>query len=102
MSRVSRIGKRRGPERGALVRFVAFAAVLGGNEKQLGRIIRNLARFVETARLNIDQLEQMVRDLPLTLRELFLSANRGHYFRANALCINVVHGPCPFPMMLPT
>lgn len=75
--------------------------VLDGNEAELGRIIRNLARFTETARLNIDQLERMVRNLPLTLRELFAAGNGGHYTRVNALCFGVVQGPCPFPMRLP-
>jgi virulence factor Mce-like protein len=76
-------------------------AILGGNETQLGRIIRNLARFTETARLNIDQLEKMVQKMPLTLRDLFAAGNGGHYIRANVLCINIVQGPCPFPMNLP-
>jgi phospholipid/cholesterol/gamma-HCH transport system substrate-binding protein len=75
--------------------------VLDGNQAQLGRIIRNLARFTETARLNIDQLERMVRNLPLTLRELFAAGNGGHFARVDALCLNVVQGPCPFPMRLP-
>jgi phospholipid/cholesterol/gamma-HCH transport system substrate-binding protein len=75
--------------------------VLEGNQAQLGRIIRNLARFTETARLNIDQLERMVRNLPLTLRELFAAGNGGHFTRVDALCVSVVQGPCPFPMRLP-
>jgi phospholipid/cholesterol/gamma-HCH transport system substrate-binding protein len=75
--------------------------VLDGNQAQLGRIIRNLARFTETARLNIDQLERMVRNLPLTLRELFAVGNGGHFARIDVLCVNVVQGPCPFPMRLP-
>lgn len=75
--------------------------VLDGNQAELGRIIRNLARFTETARLNIDQLERMVRNLPLTLRELFAAGNGGRFTRVDALCLNVVQGPCPFPMRLP-
>ncbi|MEU9871454.1 MULTISPECIES: MlaD family protein [Actinomadura] len=75
--------------------------VLGGNDAQLARIIANLGRFSETFRLNVDQLEKMVQQLPLTLRQLFASANGGHYLRTNALCLNVVQGPCPFPMELP-
>jgi phospholipid/cholesterol/gamma-HCH transport system substrate-binding protein len=76
--------------------------VLGGNEEQLGRIIHNLARFTETARLNIDQLEKMVQKLPLTLRELFAAGNGGNFARVNVMCINIVQGPCPFPMRLPS
>jgi phospholipid/cholesterol/gamma-HCH transport system substrate-binding protein len=75
--------------------------VLGGNEEQLGQIIHNLARFTETARLNIDQLETMVQKLPLTLRDLFAAGNGGNFTRVNALCINIVQGPCPFPMQMP-
>ncbi|WP_165969186.1 MlaD family protein [Actinomadura sp. KC06] len=75
--------------------------VLGGNDAQLGRIIDNLGKFSETFRLNVDQLEKMVRQLPLTLRQLFASANGGHYLRTNALCLNIMQGPCPFPMTLP-
>jgi phospholipid/cholesterol/gamma-HCH transport system substrate-binding protein len=75
--------------------------VLDGNQAQLGHIIRNLARFTETARINIDQLERMVRNLPLTLRELFAAGNGGHFARIDVLCVNVVQGPCPFPMRLP-
>ncbi|WP_240809702.1 MlaD family protein [Actinomadura sp. WMMA1423] len=76
-------------------------AVLGGNDAQLARIIANLGRFSETFRLNVNQLEKMVQQLPLTLRQLFASANGGHFLRTNALCLNVVQGPCPFPMELP-
>ncbi|HEY7484205.1 MAG TPA: MlaD family protein [Streptosporangiaceae bacterium] len=75
--------------------------VLGGNEQQLGRIVRNLARFTDTARINIDQLETMVQRLPLTLRELFAAGNGGHFTRVNVMCVNIVEGPCPFPMVLP-
>jgi phospholipid/cholesterol/gamma-HCH transport system substrate-binding protein len=75
--------------------------VLGGNDAQLARIIGNLGRFAETFRLNVDQLEKMVQQLPLTLRELFAAANGGHYLRTNALCLNIMQGPCPFPMALP-
>ncbi|NDU71277.1 MCE family protein [Actinomadura sp. DSM 109109] len=75
--------------------------VLGGNDAQLARIIGNLGQLSHTFRLNVDQLEKMVQQLPLTLRQLFASANGGHYLRTNALCINVVQGPCPFPMELP-
>ncbi|GAA2160660.1 MlaD family protein [Actinomadura napierensis] len=76
-------------------------AVLGGNDAQLGRIIDNLGKFSETFQLNVDQLEKMVQQLPLTLRELFAAANGGHFLRTNALCLNIVQGPCPFPMQLP-
>ncbi|XVQ10119.1 MlaD family protein [Spirillospora sp. CA-255316] len=75
--------------------------VLGGNDAQLARIIDNLGKFSETFRLNVDQLEKMVQNLPLTLRQLFASANGGHFLRTNALCLNLVQGPCPFPMELP-
>ncbi|MFB4306478.1 MlaD family protein [Actinomadura sp. GTD37] len=75
--------------------------VLGGNDAQLSRIIGNLGNFAETFRLNVDQLEKMVQQLPLTLRQLFASANGGHFLRTNALCLNVMQGPCPFPMELP-
>ncbi|WP_245667372.1 MCE family protein [Actinomadura macra] len=75
--------------------------VLGGNDAQLARIIANLGRFSATFRLNVDQLERMVQHLPLTLRQLFASANGGHYLRTNALCLNLAQGPCPFPMQLP-
>ncbi|WP_329522066.1 MCE family protein [Spirillospora sp. NBC_01491] len=75
--------------------------VLGGNDAQLARIVGNLGRFAETFRLNVDQLEKMVQQLPLTLRQLFASANGGHFLRTNALCLNLVQGPCPFPMQLP-
>ncbi|QXJ21659.1 MCE family protein [Actinomadura graeca] len=75
--------------------------VLGGNDAQLARIIANLARLSGTFRLNVDRLERMVRNLPLTLRQLFASANGGHFLRSNALCINLAQGPCPFPMRLP-
>ncbi|MEW2356695.1 MlaD family protein [Spirillospora sp. NPDC029432] len=75
--------------------------VLGGNDAQLARIIDNLGKFSETFRLNVDQLEKMVQQLPLTLRSLFAAANGGHFLRTNALCLNIVQGPCPFPMELP-
>ncbi|MEU8802993.1 MlaD family protein [Spirillospora sp. NPDC048819] len=75
--------------------------VLGGQDAQLARIIDNLGKFSETFRLNVDQLEKMVQTLPLTLRQLFASANGGHFLRTNALCLNIVQGPCPFPMELP-
>ncbi|QFG27338.1 MCE family protein [Actinomadura sp. WMMB 499] len=75
--------------------------VLGGNDAQLARIIRNLGELSETFRLNVDQLEQMVQKLPLTLRQLFSAANGGHFLRTNALCLNIQMGPCPFEMELP-
>lgn len=75
--------------------------VLGGNERQLARLIQNLTAFTETARINIDQLEKMVQNLPLTMRQLFASGNGGRYLRSNALCLNVVQGPCPFEMRFP-
>lgn len=75
--------------------------VLGGNDAQLARIIDNLGKFSETFRLNVDQLEKMVQQLPLTLRSLFAAANGGHFLRTNALCLNIVQGPCPFPMQVP-
>lgn len=75
--------------------------VLGGQDAQLARIIDNLGKFSQTFRLNVDQLEKMVRTLPLTLRQLFAAVNGGHYLRTTALCVNVVQGPCPFPMTLP-
>ncbi|MQY06659.1 MCE family protein [Actinomadura macrotermitis] len=75
--------------------------VLGGNDAELARIIDNLGRFSDTFRINVDALETMVRNLPLTLRQLFAAANGGHYLRTNALCLNIVQGPCPFPMHLP-
>ncbi|WP_019629518.1 MCE family protein [Actinomadura atramentaria] len=75
--------------------------VLGGNDAELARIVDNLAKFSGTFRLNVDQLEKMVQQLPLTLRQLFSTANGGHFLRTNALCLNIVQGPCPFPMNLP-
>lgn len=75
--------------------------VLGGNDVQLGRIIENLTSFSETARLKIDKLESMVQNLPLALRQLFAAGNGGHFLRTNALCLNIVQGPCPFPMRFP-
>ena len=75
--------------------------VLAGQDAQLARIIDNLGRFSETFRLNVDQLEKMVQNLPLTLRQLFAAVNGGHFLRTTALCINIVQGPCPFPMTLP-
>ncbi|XRQ04811.1 MCE family protein [Actinomadura welshii] len=76
-------------------------AVLGGQDAQLARIIGNLGNLAETFRLNVDQLERMVQQLPLTLRQLFAATNGGHYLRSNALCLNLVQGPCPFDMELP-
>ncbi|WP_243717500.1 MlaD family protein [Actinomadura sp. KC345] len=76
-------------------------AVLGGQDAQLSRIIGNLGSFAETFRLNVDELETMVQQLPLTLRQLFAATNGGHFLRSNALCLNVVQGPCPFEMELP-
>ncbi|MFG2003747.1 MCE family protein [Spirillospora sp. NPDC048911] len=75
--------------------------VLGGNDAQLARIVGNLGKFAETFRINVDNLEKMVQNLPLTLRQLFAAANGGHYLRTNALCLNIVQGPCPFPMQFP-
>ncbi|MFI0447319.1 MlaD family protein [Actinomadura sp. 6N118] len=75
--------------------------VLGGNDAQLARIVGNLGKFAETFRINVDNLEKMVQNLPLTLRQLFAAANGGHYLRTNALCLNIVQGPCPFPMEFP-
>jgi len=75
--------------------------VLGGNEAQLGRIVQNLADFAGTFRINVNALEKMVQQLPLTLRSLFSSGNGGHYLRTDALCINLTAGPCPFTMTLP-
>ncbi|POM25041.1 mce related protein [Actinomadura rubteroloni] len=75
--------------------------VLGGNDAELARIVDNLAKFSGTFRINVDQLERMVQGLPLTLRQLFSAANGGHYLRTDALCLNIVPGPCPFPMSLP-
>ncbi len=76
-------------------------AVLGGRDAQLARILDNLGQFAETFRLNVDQLEKMVQQLPLTLLQLFAATNGGHFLRSNALCLNVVQGPCPFEMELP-
>jgi phospholipid/cholesterol/gamma-HCH transport system substrate-binding protein len=76
-------------------------AVLGGNDQQLGRVIHNLSRVTGTARINIKKLEQVVQQLPPALRALFAASNGGHFQRTTVLCINVVHGPCPFPMFLP-
>ncbi|WP_433334172.1 MCE family protein [Spirillospora sp. CA-294931] len=75
--------------------------VLGGNDAQLSRIIDNLGKFSGTFRINVDQLEKLVQNLPLTLRQLFAAGNGGNYLRTTALCLNVVQGPCPFPMNLP-
>lgn len=76
--------------------------VLGGNEAQLGRLVENLTSFSETARINIDRLEKMVQQLPLTMRQLFAAMNGGHFMRTNALCLNIQQGPCPFPMRFPS
>jgi phospholipid/cholesterol/gamma-HCH transport system substrate-binding protein len=43
----------------------------------------------------------MVQELPLALRRLFAAGNGGHFLRTDALCLNVVQGPCPFRMQLP-
>ncbi|MGI8329070.1 MCE family protein [Actinomadura scrupuli] len=75
--------------------------VLGGQQAQLGRVVDNLARFTGTFRLNVDKLELMVQELPLALRRLFAAGNGGHFLRTDALCLNVVQGPCPFRMQLP-
>jgi phospholipid/cholesterol/gamma-HCH transport system substrate-binding protein len=75
--------------------------VLGGNDDQLARIIQNLAKFTETARIKINDLEKMVQNLPVTLRQLFAAGNGGHFLRTNALCLNIRQGPCPFPMRFP-
>ncbi|MFC9969931.1 MCE family protein [Spirillospora sp. NPDC127200] len=75
--------------------------VLGGNDAQLARIIGNLGKFSTTFRINVDQLERMVQNLPLTLRQLFAAGNGGHFLRTNVVCLNLVQGPCPFPMRLP-
>ncbi|RFU39994.1 MCE family protein [Actinomadura logoneensis] len=76
-------------------------AVLGGNDAQLARIIDNLGRFSGTFRINVDQLEKMVRTLPVPLRQLFATTNGGHFLRTDVMCLNLVEGPCPFPMRLP-
>ncbi|MBC6460075.1 MCE family protein [Actinomadura sp. HBU206391] len=76
-------------------------AVLGGNEEQLGRVVRSLSAFTATARINIKKLEKVVQQLPPAMRALFQTFNGGHFMRTTALCINVVQGPCPFPMTLP-
>ena len=76
-------------------------AVLGGNQTQLGQIIDNLNNFAGTFRINLKALEQMVQQLPLALRSLFAAGNSGNFLRTDALCLNVVQGPCPFPMSLP-
>ncbi|MBO2446202.1 MCE family protein [Actinomadura barringtoniae] len=75
--------------------------VLGGNDAQLARIVTNLGNVAETFKLNVDQLEKMVQNLPLTLRQLFAAVNGGHFMRTNALCLNIMQGPCPFPMQFP-
>ncbi|MEV5572460.1 MCE family protein [Spirillospora sp. NPDC052269] len=76
-------------------------AVLGGNDAQLARIIDNLGKFSDTFRINVDQLERMVQRLPLPLRQLFATSNGGHFLRTDVMCLNLVEGPCPFPMRLP-
>lgn len=76
-------------------------AVLGGREAQLGRIIASLSQFTGTFRMNVNELEKMVQELPYALRELFQTANGGHFLRTNALCINIQPGPCPFKMQIP-
>ncbi|WP_289008829.1 MlaD family protein [uncultured Thermomonospora sp.] len=90
---------------GALVEVSRLTAdldqVLGDNEQQLSRIVENLASFTQTARWKIDNLERMVQQLPLALRQLFASVNGGHFLRSNALCLNIVQGPCPFEMRFP-
>ncbi|RAY15843.1 virulence factor Mce family protein [Actinomadura craniellae] len=76
--------------------------VLGGNEVQLGRIIRNLTEFTDTARLNLNQLEKLVQNLPLALRQLFAAANGGHFLRTNVICLNLSPGECPWKMEFPS
>ncbi|MCP2334778.1 MCE family protein [Actinomadura rupiterrae] len=76
-------------------------AVLGGNDAQLARIIDNLGKFSDTFRINVDQLEKMVQNLPIPLRQLFAATNGGHFLRTDVMCLNLVEGPCPFPMRLP-
>lgn len=75
--------------------------VLGGNERQLGDIIKHLSDFATTFRLNVADLERMVQQLPLALRSLFAAGNGGRFIRTDALCLNLVQGPCPFKMALP-
>ncbi|TNY38375.1 MCE family protein [Thermomonospora catenispora] len=91
---------------GAAVEVSRIAAtldeVLGENEARLSRIIGNLTAFSETARWKLDTLEKMVQNLPLALRQLFAAVNGGHFMRTNVLCLNVVQGPCPFPMRFPS
>lgn len=76
-------------------------AILGGDQRQLGQIVGNLANFAGTFRINLANLEKMVQRLPLALRSLFSAGNAGDFLRTDALCLNVVQGPCPFPMSLP-
>lgn len=76
-------------------------AVLGGNERQLGRLVDSLNQVSGTVRLNVDNLEKMVQRLPLALRQLFSAFNGGHYMRSNVMCLTVAEGNCPFPMTPP-
>lgn len=75
--------------------------VLGGDQQQLGAIVKHLADFATTFRINVANLERMVQQLPLALRSLFAAGNGGRFVRTDALCLNLVQGPCPFKMTLP-
>ncbi|MGH3388113.1 MAG: MCE family protein [Actinomadura sp.] len=76
--------------------------VLGADERQLGRLIRNLSRFTGTATDNIENLEKVVQQLPPALQALFAASNGGEFQRTTAVCFNVVYQPpCPLPMFLP-
>jgi phospholipid/cholesterol/gamma-HCH transport system substrate-binding protein len=75
--------------------------VLGGNQEELGRLVRNLSRFTGTAADNIDTLEELVQKLPPALQALFSASNGGHFQRTTAVCANITPGPCPLPMFLP-
>lgn len=76
-------------------------AILGGNERQLGRLVDNLNKVSGTVRMNLDELEKMVQRLPLALRQLFAAFNGGHFMRTNVQCLTVAEGDCPLPMTAP-
>ncbi|GAB3663566.1 MCE family protein [Actinocorallia lasiicapitis] len=75
--------------------------VISGNQAELERAIGNLDRFVGTAVANLENLEKVVQGLPPALRALFSVTSGGHYTRINVMCLNLINGPCPWPLTLP-
>lgn len=75
--------------------------VISGNQRQLDSAVDNLEKLFGTAVLNMEGLEKIVTDLPPGLRSLFSVSNGGQYTRINVMCLGIVPGECPFPMVLP-